>query len=122
VRYSAEQLFAVVAAIDEYPHFLPWCKEGRILTSDGNGGVTAELSVGFKGLSEKYTSAVEMTRPREIRVAALDSTLFEELSSEWEFRPGPDENSCWLQFRVSFAFRNPLYNQVPCGVLRHAGS
>jgi coenzyme Q-binding protein COQ10 len=47
--YSAEQLFDLVADIERYPEFLPWCVGARILRRDGDV-LKADVIVGFKML------------------------------------------------------------------------
>lgn len=41
-----------------------------------------------------------------------NSTLFEYLDCLWEFSPGPTPSSCWLTFRIDFAFKSPLYRSA----------
>ena len=41
-----------------------------------------------------------------------NSTLFEYLDCLWEFAPGPTPSSCWLTFRIDFAFKSPLYRHA----------
>lgn len=115
VRYCPEQVFHVVSSIEQYPLFLPWCKDAVIKSSKGNEDnsmLRAEMSVGFRGLSESYISEVTLQKPNKIVVNCVDSRLFTEMRSEWLFGSGPDEYSCWLDFKVRFCFSNHIYNQV----------
>jgi coenzyme Q-binding protein COQ10 len=45
--YTPEQLFDLVADIEKYPEFLPWCVAARIL-SKTDKEIVADLSVGYK--------------------------------------------------------------------------
>jgi len=120
VRYSMEKVFEVVSNVQDYHLFLPWCRASKFLergqsnkgSDSSHARAFAELEVGFKGFSERYTSEITMMRPKFIQVKAVDSTLFEILTSEWKFSSGPSPSSCWLEFQVDFRFRNELYNQV----------
>lgn len=67
-RYSPEQMFAVVAAVDLYEDFVPWCQRSRIIRRHENGSFDAELEIGFKFLVESYVSHVEMEKPKYIKV------------------------------------------------------
>lgn len=67
-RYSPEQLFSVVAAVDFYSDFLPWCERSDIVKRFPDGSFDAELEIGFKFLVESYTSHVEMKKPTYIKV------------------------------------------------------
>lgn len=67
-RYSPEQLFDVVAAVDLYHGFVPWCQRSDIRVQYPDGSFDADLEIGFKFLVESYTSHVEMSRPNYIKV------------------------------------------------------
>ncbi|KAK4795011.1 hypothetical protein SAY86_013005 [Trapa natans] len=77
IRYSPEQLFDVVAAVDLYDGFVPWCQRSEILRKHPDGSFDAELEIGFKFLVESYTSHVELKRPNSVKVTNyLDSLGF----------------------------------------------
>jgi coenzyme Q-binding protein COQ10 len=103
--YSAAQMFDLVAAIDRYPEFLPWCKEARILSSNSNI-VIADLIIGYKLFQEKFTSEVTLDRPRSIGVHYRSGPL-SHLSNAWEFKP-KGRKGCEISFHVDFDFRSPL--------------
>lgn len=67
-RYSPEQLFDVVAAVDLYHGFVPWCQRSEIIKHNPDGSFDAELEIGFKFLVESYISHVELNRPKYIKV------------------------------------------------------
>lgn len=110
--YSPEQLFAVVAAVDLYEAFVPWCQRSEIVRRHPDGSFDAELEIGFKFLVESYMSHVEMTKPRYIKTTASQSTLFDHLINIWEFNPGPVPGTCNLYFLVDFKFQSPFYRQM----------
>lgn len=68
IRYSPEQLFDVVAAVDLYDGFVPWCQRSEIRRQHPDGSFDAELEIGFKFLVESYISHVELKRPSSIKV------------------------------------------------------
>ena len=70
-RYSQEQLFNVVAAVDMYRDFLPWCQRSDVLRQYPDGSFDAELEIGFKFLVESYVSHVELERPKRVKVRTL---------------------------------------------------
>ncbi|XP_020591510.1 coenzyme Q-binding protein COQ10 homolog A, mitochondrial [Phalaenopsis equestris] len=110
--YTQEQLFNVVAAVDLYEDFLPWCQRSRIIRRNNDGSFDAELEIGFKFLVESYVSHVELRKPTYIKTTALDTGLFDHLINIWEFNPGPVPGTCDLHFLVDFKFQSPLYRQV----------
>ncbi|KAF4347539.1 hypothetical protein G4B88_023420 [Cannabis sativa] len=112
IRYSPEQLYNVVAAVDLYHDFLPWCQRSDILKQYPDGSFDAELEIGFKFFVESYVSHVELVKPKRIKTTASDTTLFDHLINIWEFNPGPVPGSCSVYFLVDFKFQSPLYRQV----------
>ncbi|KAK1264312.1 hypothetical protein QJS04_geneDACA009453 [Acorus gramineus] len=112
IGYSPDQLFAVVAAVDLYEEFVPWCQRSEVIRRNPDGSFDAELEIGFKFLVESYVSHVELTKPKSIKTTVSDSGLFDHLINIWEFNPGPIPGSCDLHFLVDFKFQSPLYRQV----------
>ncbi|XP_022982280.1 coenzyme Q-binding protein COQ10 homolog, mitochondrial-like [Cucurbita maxima] len=110
--YSPEQLFDVVAAVDLYHDFVPWCQRSEVIKTYPDGSFDAELEIGFKFLVESYTSHVEIQRPKSVKTTVSQSTLFDHLINIWEFQPGPVPGTCNLYFLVDFKFQSPLYRQV----------
>ncbi|XP_071733277.1 uncharacterized protein [Rutidosis leptorrhynchoides] len=110
--YSPEQLFAVVAAVDMYQDFLPWCQRSDIIQRHSDSAFDAELEIGFKFLVESYVSHVQMVKPKLIKTTSSQSSLFDHLINIWEFHPGPVPGTCDLHFFVDFKFQSPLYSQM----------
>ncbi|PIN16444.1 Oligoketide cyclase/lipid transport protein [Handroanthus impetiginosus] len=110
--YSPEQLFNVVAAVDMYEDFLPWCQRSQIIRRNPDGSFDAELEIGFKFLVESYISHVELTKPKSIKTTSSQSSLFDHLINIWEFSPGPVPGTCNLHFLVDFKFQSPFYRQI----------
>lgn len=67
-RYSPEQLFNLVSAVDMYEEFLPWCRRSRIVKRNSDQSFDAELQIGFKFFLESYLSHVEIEKPKRIKV------------------------------------------------------
>lgn len=107
--YSSEQMFDLVADVGRYDEFLPWVVAVRV-RSDSAAEMTADLLVGFKSLREKFTSRVVKDRPRSIEVHYLDGPM-RDLDNRWDFRPVTSQ-SCEIEFRVDFAFRNRVFEAL----------
>jgi ribosome-associated toxin RatA of RatAB toxin-antitoxin module len=52
-RYSPKQLYDVVAAVEHYKEFVPWCQRSKIIQERLPDYVEAELEVGFKLFVER---------------------------------------------------------------------
>ncbi|KAI3785480.1 hypothetical protein L1987_44598 [Smallanthus sonchifolius] len=77
--YSPEQMYAVVAAVDMYQDFLPWCRRSDIVRRHADGSFDAELEIGFKFLVESYVSHVKLMKPKLIKTTSSQSNLFDHL-------------------------------------------
>ncbi len=102
--YRRDQLFDLVADIDSYPEFLPWCVGCRTTKREGNV-IWGDLMVGFKVFRETFTSKVTLERPGRIHVAYLDGP-FRYLDNHWVFIPSEDGRSTTIDFYVDFEFKS----------------
>ncbi len=115
--YTPEQMFALVADVEKYPEFLPWCVACRIRTQETPASFIADLQVGFKMVREQFTSRVTLARPNAITVTYLTGP-FEHLTNEWKFSAAPKgtPKGTEVDFFLSFEFRSRLL-QTLIGVL-----
>ncbi|MGE4409290.1 MAG: type II toxin-antitoxin system RatA family toxin [Sphingobium sp.] len=107
--YSPEQMFDLVADVQSYEQFLPWVSAIRV-RSDSETEMIADMIVGFKGLSESFTSRVLKDRPNSVHVDYLDGPL-KHLSNDWRFRPD-GKGGVLIDFEVDFAFKNKLFEMI----------
>ncbi|MBL4665740.1 MAG: type II toxin-antitoxin system RatA family toxin, partial [Sneathiella sp.] len=57
--YTPEQLYVLVAGVEHYPDFLPWCVGARI-KERSETLILADLVIGFKMFRERFTSRVTL--------------------------------------------------------------
>jgi len=107
--YSPEQMFDLVADVQAYQEFLPWVAAIRV-RSDSDTEMVADMVVGFKGLSESFTSRVHKHRPDHVRVDYLDGPL-KHLHNQWSFRDD-GQGGVLVDFEVEFEFRNRLFEML----------
>jgi coenzyme Q-binding protein COQ10 len=106
--YTPEQLFTLVADIERYPEFLPWCVGARIKKREGKL-VVADLVIGFRMIRERFTSRVTLDPPSRIDVAYAEGP-FRYLNNHWSFAAVPD--GCRVGFFVDFEFRSRLLQRL----------
>jgi coenzyme Q-binding protein COQ10 len=109
LTYSAEQLFDLVADVERYPEFLPWCLAARVRERKDNT-ITADLLIGFKMVRERFTSRVVLDRPGRIDVSYAEGP-FRYLNNHWTFLP-QDDGSCVIDFYVDFEFRSRMLQRI----------
>ena len=108
VGYKPEQLFDLVAAVDKYPQFLPWCVGARV-KSRTEHELHADLTIGFGPFRESFSSKVTLERPGRIRVS-YENGPFRYLNNQWVFVPDP--HGVQVDFWVDFEFRSKLLQKA----------
>ncbi len=109
--YSAEQLFALVADVERYPEFLPWCIECQIDKRRSNDELLyADLTIGYKMLREKFGSKVTLEKPNLVHVEYISGPM-KHLSNHWKFIQ-EDDGSCTVDFYVDFEFKNRVLQNI----------
>ena len=116
--YTPEQMFDLVADIEKYPQFLPWCLACRVKKREDNV-VWGDLMVGFKVFRETFTSKVTLERPRRVDVEYIDGP-FRYLNNHWIFEPADGGASTDVDFFIDFEFRSRLLQTVATGVFNEA--
>jgi coenzyme Q-binding protein COQ10 len=107
--YTREQLFDLVADIERYPEFLPWCVGARIRERHGNE-IVGDLLIGYKMVRERFTSRVVLSRPDRIDVSYSEGP-FKYLNNHWLFLPQPG-GGCLIDFYVDFEFRSKMLQKI----------
>ena len=106
--YTPEQVFDLVADIERYPEFLPWCVGARIRERRDNV-ILGDLLIGWRMVRERFTSRVTLNRPDRIDVEYTEGP-FRYLKNHWvlERQPG----GCLVDFFVDFEFRSRFLQSV----------
>ncbi len=107
--YTQQQLFDLVADIEKYPEFLPWCIGSRIRSKHGNE-IVADLMIGFKIYRERFTSRVLLSAPDRITVTYSEGP-FRYLENVWRFEPTAD-GGCIVDFYVDFEFKSKMLQRL----------
>lgn len=111
VQLPASDIFDIVADVDSYKEFVPWCQESRVLTRTTER-MTAELVVGFGMLNESYISNIKFKRPSLVVATSSQTRLFDHLQTEWKFTPAKNPSSTWVTFQINFKFKSSLYDEM----------
>ena len=111
--YTPEQLFDLVATVERYPEFLPWCLASRITRREENV-IYADLVIGFRMARERFSSKVTLHHPDRIDVKYLKGPM-RYLNNHWRFTPR-ENGGCLVDFYVDFEFRSVVLQKL-IGVL-----
>jgi len=105
VPYSADEMFALVADIESYGTFLPWCGGARILQREGDA-VTAAIEIAYHGVNKAFTTRNTLDPGRRMDLQLVDGP-FRQLRGHWRFDP-LDDRSCKVSLELDFEFSSRL--------------
>jgi len=122
VAHSADNMFSLVARIEDYPKFLPLCEALAIKCREQNGSrevLIATMTVGYRLIRESFTTRVALDNAaREILVEYLDGP-FAHLENRWHFTPFA-EAACEVSFYIAYSFRSRLFERLVGGLFAKA--
>jgi ribosome-associated toxin RatA of RatAB toxin-antitoxin module len=105
VHYSAEQMFDLVADVEGYPRFLPWCSGAQVVAGHG-GGLEASIDIDYRGIRSRFTTRNQLRYPEQIQMSLVRGP-FRSLDGHWHFhalRPG----ACKAQLVLHYEFASGL--------------
>lgn len=122
VVHSAQQMFDLVADVERYPEFLPWCVALRVLKRDlheGGGKLLADMVVAYRVFRKQFRSEVLLdATAKRIDVYYVDGP-FERLHNNWRFEDKPG-GGCVVHFHIEFEFRNLILQATARAVFEKA--
>ena len=108
-------MFNLVADIENYPSFIPWCSAIQVIsrTENKNEDVTvlvADMRVSFKFFRERFSSRVTLYPSfKHVSVEYIDGP-FKILSNKWIFKDCT--SGCTVNFNVEFEFKSRMMQRL----------
>jgi coenzyme Q-binding protein COQ10 len=122
VAHSADDMFALVARVEDYPKFLPLCEQLTVKRREqveGQEVLVAAMTVGYGMIHETFSTRVHLDcAARTILVEYLDGP-FTFLENRWHFSPRGEEQS-EVEFYIAYAFRSRLFERLVGGLFARA--
>jgi coenzyme Q-binding protein COQ10 len=120
--FKTSELYALVADVEKYPEFLPWCKAARV-SEVASDGFLGELLISYKHITESYVSKVALTPPASPHApCAIAVSLvrgpFKHLTNHWRFEPEGEHTR--IHFTLDFAFKFKLLEKLMSGFFQRA--
>lgn len=116
VPYSARQMFELVNDIEEYPRFLPWCHESKIVGSTDRE-IIATLEIVWKGIHKSFTTRNTLTPHSKIDIDLVNGPL-QHLEGIWLFE-FLDKHACKVILELEFAFVGGFIDRFFQPVFQH---
>jgi coenzyme Q-binding protein COQ10 len=101
-------MFDLVADVERYPEFLPFCENLVVRARDNDGDkqvLVADMTIGYKLVRETITSRVILDRKAmEIRADNITGP-FRKMQNKWTFHP-LDDGGCEIRFAITYEFKS----------------
>ena len=117
VPYSAALMYQLVADIEAYPRFLPWCASAVVLHRDETE-VRATLGLAKGPVRKQFSTRNTMHPEHRIELQLLEGP-FKSLHGAWTFAQlGDDGSRVQLELEFEFASRllgmtiGPVFNEI----------
>jgi len=113
--HSAAEMYDLVADMERYPEFLPWCAAARIRARHQDDGprkvMDVDIVAAFKVFRESFGTRVTLDPEARVIDSRLLDGPFRHLHSRWAFRD-LGEAGCEVDYGIEFEFRNPVLRRV----------
>lgn len=113
-RFTADQMYSLVADVSQYSAFLPYCVGSRVLSRVAGEGdeevMLAELAIRYKVIHERFESRVVLNSGAQAIVATQTKGPFKRLRNDWRFEA--NAAGCDVFFSLDYDFRISLFGKI----------
>jgi ribosome-associated toxin RatA of RatAB toxin-antitoxin module len=109
LSYSAEQMFALVDKVEDYPVFLPWCG-GVDVRERTPAGLMAAIHISYHGVKHSFTTQNTNEAPSRMQMALVEGP-FSQLDGTWQFKP-LRADACMIEFDLHYEFSSKLLEKL----------
>jgi ribosome-associated toxin RatA of RatAB toxin-antitoxin module len=110
-------MFDLVAGVEHYPEFMPWCGGAQVLSRDEHG-MQASITISFAGIKQHFTTRNTHVFPQRIDLELVDGP-FSMLVGHWQFQ-ALAEDACKVLYTMEYEFSNralealvgPVFNRI----------
>jgi len=116
LAHPCERMFDLVARVEDYPSFLPWCGGASVVTQP-DGSKLATVQIAFRGLSQSF-STINRHQPPESISMQLEKGPFRSLQGTWRFIRLRDD-ACRVELSLEYQFGAGLLGKALAPVFDH---
>jgi len=113
INANKETIFNVIANIENYPTFLPWCIGARITDKNQLSDTLiqrAELVIAFKSFRESFFSDIQLNRKNWTINIQSNKKPFKSLKGQWIIQE--KDNHCEVSFEIKFEFKSIILEKI----------
>ena len=113
INANKETIFNVIANIENYPTFLPWCIGARITDENQLSDVLiqkAELVIAFKSFRESFFSDILLNRKIWTINIQSNKKPFKSLNGKWTIKE--KDKHCEVSFEIKFEFKSIILEKI----------
>jgi coenzyme Q-binding protein COQ10 len=105
LKYTAPQLFDLVADVERYPEFMAWVTDSHIRRRYDHT-ILVDMTIAAGPFRKRFSAAGVLHRPYRIDINSGDA-MFDRFVQCWTFEPVA-EGGTNVEYRVDFEFRSRL--------------
>ncbi len=109
LAYSAEQMFALVDRVEDYPVFLPWCG-GVEVRERAPDRLIAAIQINYHGIRQSFTTENTHTPPTTMQMTLVEGP-FSHLDGQWHFK-ALREDACKIEFDLHYEFSSKMLEKL----------
>lgn len=110
LTFKVQELYDLIADVESYPAFVPWCKKCTILCKDSDTHLICKMDVGFDAIFTSYESEVNLVPYTQVLVTGKGD-IFRHLSTHWKLTPLSPQLT-QVCFLISFSFKSDTLHKL----------
>ena len=113
INSKKEIIFNVIANIENYPSFLPWCIGARIIDTKNVSNIIiqkAELLISFKSFRESFISEVKLDKNNWTVNIVSNKKPFKILEGCWKINE--KKENCEVSFEINFELKSVILEKI----------
>jgi len=105
IPFSVSQMYSLVADVESYPGFLPWCSDAVVHFREREI-IEATLELQKGGIRKKFRTRNVLREDENIDIKLVGGP-FRHLEGDWRFKPLGDAG-CKVSLDMSFEFKSSV--------------
>lgn len=111
VSHKASEMLALVADVERYPEFVPYCLACKVLrrseTPEGKPVLLTQMTIGYAPLRESFVTRVIVDEEQNKLLVQYVDGPFKRLENRWTFRDTPSGSD--VTFAIDYAFKSRAF-------------